>query len=228
MMVAVAVDEPDCLLDRWQGGERDDRALFLALREPMRRAAAGGIRRMTGERANADDVDDAVFLAFTELTRRDPAGISTLVGLAARMAWRRGQDIGRRINRAREHPDSELIEAGGGKWAGNGPVFSAGGAAPDPEEELLDAERFAERDHLFRLALGCIEQLPPGQAQVVEATVLRSEELTAWARRQGKSYQAAHKQRAKALEALIRCVTARRRHDEGSRRGPKGDGDGHG
>src|SRR5690349_20036603 len=140
MMVGVALDEPDCLLDRWQGGERDDRALFAALREPMRRAAAGGIRRMTGERANAEDVDDAVYLAFTELTRRDPAGITPLDGLAARMAWRRGQDIGRRINRAREHPDSELVEAGAAMGTGHGPLLSAASSAPDPEEELLDAE----------------------------------------------------------------------------------------
>ena len=63
--------------------------------------------------------------------------------------------------------------------------------------------------------------------------MLRSEELTAWARRQGKSYQAAHKQRAKALAALIRCVNTRRRHDERGRAGPAGSagneqGDGHG
>jgi DNA-directed RNA polymerase specialized sigma24 family protein len=216
MMVAVALDEPDCLLDRWQGGERDDRALFLVLREPMRRAAAGGIRRMTGMRANADDVDDAVYTAFTELTRRDPAQISTLVGLACQMAWRRGQDLGRRLNRARELPDSDVVEAYAGDQR----------SASDPEQDLLEAERFAEREHMFRLAMECVGRLPPGQADVVHATVLRSQELTAWAEAQGKSYQAAHKQRAKALQALIRCVTARRRHDEQGGNGRTGEGKG--
>jgi DNA-directed RNA polymerase specialized sigma24 family protein len=216
MMVAVALDEPDCLLDRWQGGERDDRALFLVLRDPMRRAAAGGIRRMTGARANADDVDDAVFTAFTELIRQDPATIGSLVGLASQVAWRRGQDLGRRLNRARELPDTDAVAAGADDDR----------TASDPEEQVLEAERFAEREHIFRLAMECVAQLPAGQAEVVEATVLRSQELTAWAEAQGKSYQAAHKQRAKALRALIRCVTARRRHDERGRREQKGDGRG--
>jgi DNA-directed RNA polymerase specialized sigma24 family protein len=211
MMVTVALDEPDCLLDRWQGGERDDRALFVVLREPMRRAAAGGIRRMTGARANDEDVDDAVLMAFTELTRQDPAGISTLTGLASRMAWRRGQDVGRRLNRARELPDTDAVHAMATRHRADG-----GRTAPDPEEEVLEAERFAERELVLRLALACVEELPPGQAEVVTATVLRSQELTSWADEQGKSYQAAHKQRAKALRALIRCVNARRHHDEGA------------
>jgi DNA-directed RNA polymerase specialized sigma24 family protein len=218
MMGAVALDEPDGLHDRWRRGDRDDRALFLVLRGPMRRAAAGAIRRMTGGSANAEDVDEAVVMAFTELVTHDPDAIATLVGFAARIAWRRGQDVGRRLNRAREHPDSDTVEA-----------LGAGGGIddrtiPDPEGELLAAERFAERERTFQLAMLCVEQLPPGQAEVVAATVLRGQELAAWAGEQGKSYQAAHKQRAKALRALNRCVEARRR-DEHRRDSRRDDGD---
>jgi DNA-directed RNA polymerase specialized sigma24 family protein len=218
MMGDVALDEPDCILDRWRAGERDDRALFLALRGPMRRAAAGGIRRMTGASANAEDVDEAVVVAFTELVRQDPDGIANLVGLGSRMAWRRGQDLGRRLNRAREWPDSDAVEA----------VVGGDRTAPDPEEEVLEAERHAERERIFGLAMACVEGLPPGQAEVIEATVLRSQALTAWADEQGKSYQAAHKQRAKALQALIRCVNRKRRHDDQAPRPDEPRGDGHG
>jgi DNA-directed RNA polymerase specialized sigma24 family protein len=203
MMGDVARDETDWLHDRWRDGDRDDRALFLVLREPMRRAAAGAIRRMTGAAANAEDVDEALVVAFTELVRRDPGEIGTLEGLACRIAWRRGQDVGRRLNRAREFPDLDVLSATS--------VADRTVTAVDPEHEVLEAERFAEREVMFRLAMACVETLPRGQADVVEATVLRDQELGAWAQGQGKSYQAAHKQRAKALQALLRCVNARRR-----------------
>jgi DNA-directed RNA polymerase specialized sigma24 family protein len=204
MMGKVAPDEIEWLHDRWQRGDRDDRALFVELRGPMRRHAAAAIRRMTGARAHPDDVDEALVAAFTELLARDPGEITTLAGFASRIAWRRGQDVGRRRNRAREFPDSDAIAA-----------QADDRTALDPEAELLEAERAAERERLLRVALRCVERLPPGQAEVVEATVLRDQGLSDWAGQQGKSYQAAHKQRGKALAALRRCVNAQ-------------EGDGHG
>jgi DNA-directed RNA polymerase specialized sigma24 family protein len=200
MMGAVALDEIDLLHDRWQRGDRDERALFIELRGPMRRAAAGAIRRMTGARAHPDDVDEAMVAAFTEVLDRDPGEITTLVGFAARVAWRRGQDVGRRLNRAREFPDSETISA----------VVADDRAVTDPEAELLAAERAAERERMFRRAMACVQRLPSGQAAVIEATVLRGQGLADWAHQQGKSYQAAHKQRGKALQALLRCVRGQR------------------
>jgi DNA-directed RNA polymerase specialized sigma24 family protein len=201
MMGEMPDDELDWLHDRWRRGDRDDRALFVELRGPMRRAANAGIRRMTSSRPNAEDVDEAVLVAFRELLGRDPHEIHTLVGLAARMALRRGQDIGRRLNRRRELPDIDAIGAD-----------AHDRAALDPEDELLEAERAADRELLYRLALECVAALVPGQAEVVEATVLRGQELADWAKQKRKSYQAAHKQRSKALHALLRCVNAKR-HD---------------
>jgi DNA-directed RNA polymerase specialized sigma24 family protein len=200
MMGEMPDDELDWLHDRWRRGDRDDRALFVELRGPMRRSAGAAIRRMTGYRPNPDDVDDAVVTAFRELLARDPQEIKTLVGLAARIALRRGQDVGRRLNRAREFPDTEVVEA-----------EADDRTAADPEDEVLAAERAAERERIYVLAVECFAGLRPGQAEVVEATVLRGQGLADWAQQQGKSYQAAHKQRNKALDALLRCVNAKRR-----------------
>jgi DNA-directed RNA polymerase specialized sigma24 family protein len=205
MMGGVPQDELDGLHDRWRRGDRDDRALFIELRGPMRRSAGAAIRRMTSARSHPTDVDDAVLAAFGELLGRDPHEIKTLAGLAARIAWRRGQDVGRRINRSREYPDTLAVEAVG--------ADAGDRTAPDPEDELLAAEHAAHRETIYRMAADCVTRLPPGQAEVVEATILRSQELADWARARGKSYQAAHKQRAKALDALARCVDAKR-HDQ--------------
>jgi DNA-directed RNA polymerase specialized sigma24 family protein len=201
MMGAVPEDEIDDAHDRWRRGDRDERALYVALRAPMRRAAGGAIRRMTGARARPDDVDDAVYAAFQELLARDPTEIRTLVGLAATIARRRGQDVGRRLNRAREFPDTDAVEAG-----------AEDRTAFDPEEEVLEVEQAAERERIYAMAVACIEGLRSGQAEVVEATVLRGQQLAEWAHQQGKSYQAAHKQRSKALDALLRCVRSKQ-HD---------------
>jgi DNA-directed RNA polymerase specialized sigma24 family protein len=195
------------LHDRWRRGDRDDRAWFEVLRGPMTRAASAAIRRMTGHRPDARDVDEAVFTAFKEFLELDSEAISEPVGLAATISYRRGQDAGRRHNRNREFPNTDEVMA-----------ESDDRTALDPEAEVLEAERAAEREHVYQLAMECIGDLPQGQAEVVKATILEERDLSDWAHENGKSYQAAHKQRTKALEALRVCVKSKQ--DE---RGKGGD-----
>lgn len=191
-------DDIENLLERWRQGDRDDLRLFAALRDLMRRRAASGLRKITGKRANDQDVDEALYRAFQELLERDPSQIKTLGGLAATIAYRRGLDIGKALNRAREFPDGDSV--------GDSP-------GPDdarPEDLIVQAEEAAEREHLYRLAMDCMEDLPPGQAEAVRATVLRAQELSDWAVEQGKSYEAARKQRMKGLSALRACVESKK------------------
>jgi DNA-directed RNA polymerase specialized sigma24 family protein len=153
---------------------------------------------MTGSRPTSEDVEEAVFTAFKEFLERDPKQVENPIGLAVTIASRRGLDVGRRLNRHLEFPDTDAVTAEGHDRT-----------ALDPEDELIEAERAAERERLYQLAVECIEELPRGQAEVVKATLLREQELSDWANNQGKSYQAAHKQRTKALESLLRCVESK-------------------
>lgn len=198
-------DEAD-LHERWRQGERDDRALFVLLRDPMRRKASQGIRQMTGTPPNWDDVDEAVIKAFYELLDKDPAQIHGLVGLAARIAYRRGQDRGRALNRERGFQDDDADDT------------QVADRTASPEEDVIEAERAAEAEDVLRVARECIEELPPGQAAVVRATIFQGQQISAWAHENGKSPQAAVKQRAKALKALHNCVESRR-----TSAGPGGD-----
>ncbi len=191
-------DDIEHLHERWREGDRDDLGLFAALRGLMRRRAAAGIRKITGERANDQDVDEAVFRAFHELLEQDPSQIMRLAGLAATIAYRRGLDVGKGLNRAREFPSDESV------------VGRADPVDPLPEDLVLEAEEAADRERLFRLAMECMDGLPPGQAEVIRATVLQSCELSDWAAEQGKSYQAAHKQLMKGLKALRTCVESKK------------------
>jgi len=199
MMGEVPDDEVRRLHDLWRRGDRDDRAWLGVLREPMTRAARAAIRRISASRPTSEDVEEAVFAAFKEFLERDPKQVENPIGLAVTISSRRGLDIGRRLNRHLEFPDTDVVAAEGHDRT-----------ALDPEDELIEAERAAERERLYRFAVECIKELPRGQAEVVKATLLREQELSDWAHEQGKSYQAAHKQRTKALESLLRCVESKR------------------
>jgi DNA-directed RNA polymerase specialized sigma24 family protein len=196
------------LLDRWKQGDRDDGGWYRTLRGPMRRAAWRGIQRMTGRRPPDEDVDEVLHDAFLEFLDRDPSEITSPIGLAKSIAYRRGQDRGRRLNRSREFPDSESIEAESDQRQGRViPVMQD--PLPGPEDALLEAERADEQERLLKLTLECLDGLPPGQAEVVRATILRQKNMSDWAHEKGKSYTAADEQRKRALQALQRCVEAR-------------------
>lgn len=65
-------------------------------------SARQGIGSITSSDPHPQDVEDAVYDAFLELERQDPAGVVSIVGLAKMIAYRRGQDTGRKIIRVRE------------------------------------------------------------------------------------------------------------------------------
>lgn len=187
------------LHDLWRSGTLDDLVWFGVLRGPVTQSARGGIWRMTGKRPRPVDVDEAAFRALKEFFEQDPNLIKSPLGLAKTIAFRRGQDVGRRLNQEKEFPtdDDEAL----GRMLDSKPV--------DPEAEIVAAEEAARQVHLQRLAMFCLDDLSPGQAEVVRATVLGDEELSDWALTQGKTYQAADQQRDRGLSALKRCVEAK-------------------
>ncbi|SRR6266851_4472605 len=87
------------LLLRWRQGRLDERVLYAAVRGPMYQAARGGISSITSSDPDPQDVEDAVYDAFVQLSAKDPADVSSVIGLAKVIARRRGQDIGRRVVR---------------------------------------------------------------------------------------------------------------------------------
>lgn len=194
-MTDLSEDEVGLLLERWREGDRDDYAWFALLREPMRRAARAGIQRMTGKPPDLRDVDDALAKAFWEFLEKDSKRIHSPLGLAVRIAFRRGQDMGRSINHRKEFPGSDQPE-----------IMNATGPALDPEEEVVEAE---EKERVLRLARDCLRELSEGQVEVIKATVLGQQNLSDWANETGKSYQAADQQRNRALKALRRCVQSK-------------------
>jgi hypothetical protein len=145
MMEAVSEDVAGHLLDRWRGGDQDETGWFRLLRAPMTRAAWGGIQRMTGHPPNDDDVGEVVYKAFREFVALDPTGITSPVGLACRIAFRRGQDMGRALNRRREFPDSDAVA-----------VERDRDPPPTPEDQVLEAERAAGRERMQAFALEAV------------------------------------------------------------------------
>jgi hypothetical protein len=89
------------LLEDWRGGRADGADLYPALRQAMYQAARQGIGVITSSDPDPHDVEDAVYRAFRELERQDPANVVSLVGLARKIAYRRGQDAGRNVVRRR-------------------------------------------------------------------------------------------------------------------------------
>jgi DNA-directed RNA polymerase specialized sigma24 family protein len=198
----MAPTEPDWdrLLDEWRAGRAQTADLYRALRGPMYRAARQGVRSITAQRPDTQDVEDAVFTAFKELEQKDPATVTSIVGLARRIAYRRGQDRGRAAVRRREQiaqamEDPTIVEA------------------MAVTEQEVAAE--AERERLYVRAAACLDELTPDQADVVRATVMGDEGLSDWAFRNEKSHQAASRQRDRALKALARCIERQQRDQEG-------------
>lgn len=194
--------EPDWdrLLDDWRSGRAQTAELYGALRGPMYRAARQGVRSITAQRPDAQDVEDAVFTAFKELEQKDPTTVTSIVGLARRIAYRRGQDRGRTAVRRREQIDRAMED----------PAFVEAMAVTEQEVGVE-----AERERLYVQASACLDELTPDQADVVRATVMGDEGLSDWAFRNGKSHQAASRQRDRALKALARCIERQQRDQEG-------------
>lgn len=189
VMDHVEVDTEE-LLENWRKGHAKRADLYRAVRKPMYQAARQGIGRITSLDPDPQDVEDVVYVAFEELERQDPAEVASLVGLAKRIAFRRGQDAGRKIIREREQMRAMMIDL----------IVTD---VPASDDEVRAA---ADEEVLVGHALECLDRLPEDQRDVVEATVMRRENLSDWALRKGKSHQAASRQRDRAVAALRRCI----------------------
>ena len=181
--------ELDELVERWQTGYGDVRGLYESLREGMHQTARRGIQRVIATPPDEHRVQDTVYTAFIELLRGDPAAMTSPVGLAKTIAYRRGIDEGRRILRERQRISS--IDP-----------LEVATTLPDKREILAAAEEEA----LHQLVTRCLEYLTTDQRAVVRATVMGNQTLTEWALAVGTSHQAVSRQRARALDALRRCV----------------------
>jgi DNA-directed RNA polymerase specialized sigma24 family protein len=189
--------DADALLLKWRTGNLDEGELFRLVIERMRHRAERGLRSMLG-RANEDDVDEACFVAFKELLKKDPHQIKSLIGLASSIAFRRGQDVGRAIIRSAEFPDTDRVDL-------------VPNEDLDPAEELIRAEEFAEHEARLDAMWECFPDLTPGQQSVIQATILGDQSLSDWATQEGKRYQAADQQQKRGLASLERCIALRLR-----------------
>lgn len=185
----------EALLEDWRGGRADDADLYRALREGMYQAARQGIGMVTSSDPDPHDVEDAVYSAFCELEQKDPANVVSLVGLARKIAYRRGQDAGRRVVRRREQVRDT--------WADR--VVAAEVQFRDD-----DVRAAADQEVLAGDALDCLKALTDEQRDVVRTTLMGRESLSNWALRTGKTHQAASRQRSRALESLRRCIELKR------------------
>jgi DNA-directed RNA polymerase specialized sigma24 family protein len=198
-MEQVGTDD-DELLGSWRRGGVDRLALFAAVRAPMRQGARRGIQSITARLADEHDVEDVVYHAFQELERHDPAEVHTAVGLAKRIAYRRGQDRGRQVVREREQMRRMLV-----------------GLADVEDQRIAHNDVLAaiEEEALIEQAMACMKCLTNEQRDLVQATIMEGENLSDWALRQGKSHQSASRQRSRAIGALRRCPGCKESSDGG-------------
>lgn len=192
-MEQVESDEED-LLSAWRQGRAERLALLSKVRTPMRQAARQGIGVITSSTPDPDDVEDVVYTAFLELERQDPAQVISIVGLAKRIAYRRGQDAGRKIIRAREQMGAMVADLA---------------IIADPQYLEDDVLAAAEQEELLRHTEICMEGLTEEQRDIVRSTIKGRETVSDWALRTGKTHQAASRQRARAIDALRRCVESK-------------------
>lgn len=183
------------LLLRWRQGRLDERVLYAAVRGPMYQAARSGISSITSSDPDPQDVEDAVYDAFVQLSAKDPADVSSVIGLAKVIARRRGQDIGRRVVREREQIEELLTN----------PLAIA--AVEFHDQDVRAAE---EDERVLAMARGCFERLTEEQRDLVTKTIMGQEQLSDWALRKGRSHQAASRQRTRAIEAIKRCIASKR------------------
>jgi DNA-directed RNA polymerase specialized sigma24 family protein len=194
MMDESGTDAEELLL-RWRQGQLHGRVLYTAVRGPMYQAARSGISSITSSDPDPQDVEDAVYEAFVQLSDKDPADVSSVTGLAKVIARRRGQDIGRKVVREREQIEELLIN----------PLAMA--AAEFRDQDVRAAE---EDEKVLAAARVCIERLTQEQRDLVTKTIMGQEQLSDWALSKGTSHQAASRQRRRAIEAIKRCIASKR------------------
>lgn len=196
-MAAHGDDEFDGLLAA--GRTREEVAeLFLELRDPMRRAARRGIRRVLARAPDPADVDDVLLKAFKEVLAADREGnVRSLIGFACTVAYRRGMDKARSIIRERRQ------------------IKQQARAIHQLQIEAADEVAAAHHERLLGFAEDCMSTLTPDQRDVVEATVQRQESLSNWVTARGTTYEAGRRMRERALASLRRCVDGKAGDERG-------------
>lgn len=172
---------------------RDDaREVFETLVTPMRQAARQGIRSM-GVVPDEHDVEKVVFKAFTEYLRKAASEpVQNPVGLANRIANLRGRDHARAIRREREGINDST-------WV-----------IDELSVSDQEGEASARSEELARMAMECMERLTSDQRDVIEATLMEQMSLSDWANARRRTHQAASAMRLRGLQALRRCIDAKR------------------
>ncbi len=190
--------DPQQLLSDAQDGDPDWGAIFLVVRQPMRRAARSSMLTMGVDDVPA--VDDALVLGFRRLQRYGLVGRTKLVGFARSVAYNAGRDTARALIRRREFfPDepSETI------------------ADPDPTPEELvviredDETAQQEFEMRYKAAIECLETLTPGQREAVVEVEMGDKNDSELADETGVSHTAIWKRRTKGIEKLKECVRAK-------------------
>jgi DNA-directed RNA polymerase specialized sigma24 family protein len=197
--MAAETDDSERVLEAWRAGRVTRTALYEAVADTLHQGARRGITATIAQPANEDDVGNVVYDAFCELERKDPLELRSLLGMANRIAFQRGRDRGRTIVKERENIKTLVQD----------PALH--GELEFHDEDLQVAQR---REVLAQIATECLDGLTAEQRSVVAATVMEPMSLSDWALREGKSHQAASRQRTRALEALHRCVDRKLRSQQ--------------
>jgi len=179
------------LHESWREGTAGRRELFRALADTMRRGARRGLSITIMRRPNEDDVHEAMSTAFNELLRNgSDAPTHSLRGCAYSIAYRRGQDQGRKLNRERKRirPLSWRDEV------------TMPAAADEKESE--------RRERLFDHLDDCKRTLTDAQRDVIESVVQGQVSLSDWSAQRNISYEAGRRTRVRALKRLKECLGA--------------------
>jgi hypothetical protein len=185
----------DANSDEWaSGGSVEKIELYVEVSGAMRQTARRGIRR-TIRRAPAEhDVEEVVLRAFNELWAMDRTNLNSAAAMGCQIAYRRGQDRGKRILREQRNIQPTDV-----------------GHLPDHlPPDVLDEPRYAAR---MAILARCMEHLTVDQHAVISATVagrLGEEplKLVEWVRSQDgtKTYEAWRRQRNRGVDSLRRCI----------------------
>lgn len=205
-VMAAETDDSERVLEAWRAGRVERAALYDAVREAMYQGARRGIGSIISNPPNEDDVGDVVFEAFCEFEGVDPLGLQSMLGFAKHLAFQRGRDRGRAIIRERE------------KITG---LTKDRAVQTELEFGDVDVQLAQKREVLARLATECLDSLTVEQRSVVTATVMEPMSLSDWALREGKTHQAASRQRARAIESLRRCVDHKLRSQQDGKGAPQ-------
>ncbi len=182
------LDAPDRLLRDAQAGDPDWAAIYLVVRRPMYLAVWRCLRPCRCYGGFSDD--DVVARAFDQLMGNGLEGVTSLVGTARVIAYRRAVDLVRRRNL--EEPCDWLEQV------------------QDDDELAAELER---REDMLNRATDLLERLPGRQRHAVVETVMNRRSCTDVAKDLGVSHQAVSKARNNGIEHLSFWLEDEPAHD---------------